>query len=112
MFWSPRYLASKRNVEDYLESNRKSIKSAVLRPGFLYAENDNIKRVTASIMNILHHSDAVFDKIGWQAGKEALSPSRTLPVDLVAKVAVQCAMSPSLIGRTYGVDQIEEISNN
>jgi hypothetical protein len=98
MFWSPRYLASKRDVEDYLQNHSNEIRSVVLRPGFLWDQNDTGKRVTASVLNLIHKSDAVFDAIGWQAGKEMFSPSRALSVEAVGKAAVLSAMRPQLAG--------------
>jgi len=64
----------------------------------MWREEDNPRRITASFINILNKSDALFDKAGWQKGKEALSPERALPVDVVGKAAVLSAMKPEFRG--------------
>lgn len=110
MFFSPRYLSTKQDVEFWLKTNQ-SIHSTVLQPGFMWREEDNPRRITASFINILNKSDALFDKAGWQKGKEALSPERALPVDVVGKAAVLSAMKPEFRGQTLGVDEMEEIAS-
>lgn len=106
----PRYLATKRQVEDYLKINSDKLNYAIIRPGFLYANEDYMKQYVATGINFAHWFDSFYRQVGmgWLANQ--LVPAKSLPVDTVAKVAVLCAFRPDLRGRVLDVRDIEEVA--
>lgn len=108
MFFSPRYLSTKREVEDYLASNRDKIPSTVLRPGFMYAENEFALKGLASVIDFLNFPDKTIQGIGAKWLSENFVPARSLDVNLVAKVAVLSCLKEELRGLTLNVSDIEK----
>ena len=66
MFFSPRYLSTKREVEDYLASNRDKIPSTVLRPGFMYSEDETKLKGIAFAIDALNMPDKLTKGFGLQ----------------------------------------------
>ena len=112
IFFSPRYISTKRDVEYWLQNNSKDIVSSVLCPGYQYTASHRGTQILGGILNILNTKDWLFDKVGWQTGKDLFSPARSISVDAVGKAAVLCAMRDEFKGRTLDVNAIEEISIN
>jgi nucleoside-diphosphate-sugar epimerase len=111
MFFSPRYLSTKREVEDYLASNRDKIPSSVVRPGFMYSNEDTLLKSVSYGIDFANFPDKIFKGIGADWVSETFVPARSLNVDLVAKVAVLSVLKEELRGNTYNVDDIERIAS-
>lgn len=63
MFFSPRYLETKRAVENYLRSHRDQVPSVVLRAGFMYDSQDRTKNALATGVNTLNMADSVLNAL-------------------------------------------------
>lgn len=63
---APRYLQTKREVEEYLRNNNTRLKSVIIRPGVMYSEEDKLKTYAAFAVNLINHADGVFNYIGLQ----------------------------------------------
>lgn len=106
---APRYLSTKREVEEHLKNIADKLNYAVLRPGFIYSDAP-VMRVLASTINILSTQDVLARaaKLEWYA--ENLVPARSLHVDVIGKVAVLAALKKELNHKTLGVKEIESVS--
>jgi nucleoside-diphosphate-sugar epimerase len=100
MFFSPRYLSTKREVEAFL-ANQNTVPYAVVRPGFMYRENTALKPI-ASVLDVLHAAEGVMGDLG-----KSILPTKSLHVDVVGKVIVLAAFRPELNKRTLDVKDIE-----
>ena len=107
MFFSPRYLSTKREVEDYLASNRDKIPSTVLRPGFMYANDEAMLKGASYFIDCLNFPDKIAKGlgVGWIA--DNFIPAKSLDVNIVAKVAVLSCLKEELRGTTLDVSDIE-----
>jgi len=107
LFFSPRYLSTKRDVEDYLSKNREKVPSCVVRPGFMYSNDCMLMKTVASVIDLSNMKDGILQGLGLGKLSETFVPSKSLDVDLVAKVAVLGALQPELRGATLDVADIE-----
>jgi len=107
MFFAPRYISTKREVEAYLEQNRERINGCVLRPGYMYSEAEKQKRIAGTFFNLTWKSDAVLKTLRLGKLSEMFVPPRSMHVDDTAKVAVLAALRPEFIGTTLGIEDIE-----
>lgn len=107
MFFSPRYLSTKREVETYLSQNQNQIPSCVVRPGFVASKEQTDKRVLGVLIDTLWKQDALYQKLGLSKFSETFVPSRSLDVNVIAKAAVLGAFNPDFRGRTLDVNDIE-----
>jgi hypothetical protein len=112
MFFSPRYLSTKRDVEDYLKIHEKDLHSAVLRCGFMPSKTEAWRRLVANILDTVNLTDALWDRLGLQGFKETMIPSRCISVEAVGKVAILAATQDQFRGRTFSIDEMEEIAIN
>ncbi|CAG9316381.1 unnamed protein product [Blepharisma stoltei] len=110
MWFSPRYLQTKRQVEDYLAANRDKIPSVVLRPGFMFDSQDSTKNLLATGINMLNWGDGPLKWAGLNWVSETFVPSKSQHVDSVAKAAVLSALVPEFRGRTLNVSDIDEVA--
>ena len=99
LFFSPRYLSTKREVEDYLTNNQDKIISSVLRPGFLYSDNDFKTKFLSCGVDLMNYSDQKFKGIISTWISDNFFPVKSLNVDAVAKVAVLCTIKEELKGK-------------
>ena len=103
MFFSPRYLSTKREVEAYL-AQQTTVPYAVVRPGFMYRENTPLKPI-ACALDILNTGDRILGDFG-----KAVLPAKSLNVDVVGKVIVLAALKPELHGKTLDVEDIAKLA--
>lgn len=107
---APRYLDTKRQVEEYLKINSDKFNFGIVRPGFMYSNEDNIKKCVAAGVDAAHWFDSFYRQVGMGWIANHFVPAKSLPVDIVAKVAVLSAFRPDLRGRTLDVRDIEEVA--
>jgi nucleoside-diphosphate-sugar epimerase len=107
MFFSPRYLSTKREVEDYLAANRDKLPSAVIRPGFMYSSERTDLSLIATGIDILHLPDGILQGMGVKWFAETFVPAKSISVDLVAKVAVMSCFEKALLNKTFDNKDIE-----
>lgn len=107
---APRYLSTKREVEDYLKMNSDKFNYAIVRPGFMYSDQDYMKKCVATGVDAAHWFDSFYRQVGLGWFANQFVPAKSLPVDMVAKVAVLSAFKPDLRGRILDVRDIEEVA--
>ena len=112
VFFSPKYLSTKREVEDYLTINKDKITSSVLRPGFLYSDYNLPTKILSCVVDVFNYPEKQFKGRVSNWVVDNLLPSKSLNIDTVAKVAVLCAIKEELKGVTLDVEQIEQVSKN
>ena len=112
LFFAPRYLTTKREVEEFLASRKESIRSSVLRPGYLYSDGDIAGKMISTFIDVANYPDKKFRGNVSRWVSDNFFPARSLNVDVVGKVAVLCAMKEELRGCTLEVDDIEKIARN
>lgn len=109
LFFSPRYLSTKREVEEYLHSHSDRIPYSILRPGIIYNDTNSIKKILASTVDSSKFvEDKLLSRIGLGPIAEKVLPSGSLHVDILAKVAVLGAYRPELKFSTMNVREIRE----
>lgn len=106
MFFSPRYLSTKREVEDFLKKQTQ-VPYAVVRPGFMYRENTPLSAIACGI-DVLNAPDSLLKGLGLGWVSETFVPARSLHVDKVGKVIALAAFKPQFHGKTLGVDEIDQ----
>lgn len=112
LFFAPNYLSTKRDVEEYLSENKDGITSSVLRPGFLYKDNDLPRKIISCGIDILNYPDKQFRGHISKWVSDNFFPAKSLNADILGKVAVLCSQKEELKGRTFEVDDIENIAKN
>ena len=60
----PTYLSTKREVESWLEKNRDKVKSAIVRPGFMYDDTDQVRRALSYPIELMSFKNTIFDALG------------------------------------------------
>ena len=103
------YLSTKREVESWLEKNRDKVKSAVVRPGFMYDDTDQIRRTLSYPIELLSYKNCIFDALGQHELKKYLAPAKPLHIDTVASCAVSVALNDELMDKIYDVEDIEKV---
>lgn len=112
LFFSPRYLSTKREVEEYLQYRADRLAYSILRPGFIYADGDLIKKTLAASVDVSKFlEDQVWGRLGLSSVAERFLPTKSLHVDVLAKAAVMCAFRPELKFSSLSVSEIEEASH-
>ena len=109
MFFSPRYLSTKREVEAFL-AKQTQIPFAVVRPGFMYSEDAPLKAISCAV-NALNLPDSLLKGVGLGWVSQTFVPSRSLHVDVVGKVIVLAAFKPQFLGKTFDVEDIEKTAS-
>jgi hypothetical protein len=51
----PGYISTKREVEEWLEEHRETLKSSVIRPGVMYSYDDPLRKAASFITDVLSH---------------------------------------------------------
>jgi hypothetical protein len=112
LFFSPRYLSTKREVEDYLQSKADRINYSILKPGLIYDDSSLLKKVLATSIDVnKYFEDNLWKRIGLGAFTEKVFPAKSLHVDVLAKVAVLSAFRPELKFSSLSVAEIEEAAS-
>lgn len=106
---APRYLSTKRQVEEHLKNNSEKLNYTVLRPGFMYNDTPML-RVLATTFDLLSMQDALARRVKLEWYANNLVPARTLHVDIMGRVAVYAAFKKELNHKTLEVKDIEEVS--
>lgn len=105
----PRYLSTKREVEQYLSENQNKVPSTVVRPGFMYSSDKPYTTALAWGVDLVNLPDSLVKAMGLGWVAETFIPSKSLPVEIVGKVAVLSAFKEELRGRTLDVNGIKEV---
>jgi len=103
MFFSPRYLSTKREVEAFL-AKQTAIPYAVVRPGFMYREQTSLKAIACAV-DVLHAAGGLLGSL-----EKTVIPSKSLHVDVVGKAIVLAALKPELRGKTLDVQDIAKLA--
>ena len=92
-----------------MEKNRDKVKSAVVRPGFMYDDTDQIRRTLSYPIELLSYKNCIFDALGQHELKKYLAPAKPLHIDTVASCAVSVALNDELMDKIYDVEDIEKV---
>mmetsp|Transcript_17229 Transcript_17229/g.31005 ORF Transcript_17229/g.31005 Transcript_17229/m.31005 type:complete len:244 (-) Transcript_17229:10374-11105(-) len=112
MFFSPRYLSTKREVEDYMQTRADRLSYSILRPGFIYDDKDTIKKVLATSIDLSKFfEDQILNRVGLGSVTEKVLPAKSMHVDTLAKAAVLCAFRPELKFSSLNVSEIEDVAH-
>lgn len=107
MFFSPRYLRTKREVEEYLARNANEINYAVVRPGFMPDDSTSLKTL-AGLIKLTRIANPIYEFLRPKhLLPEGFVPAKPLHVDLVAKAIVLSAMLPEFEGKVLDTHDIE-----
>jgi hypothetical protein len=109
-FLIPGYITTKREVETWLDEHQDSLPSSVLRPGFMYSNEDLPRKLLSFVNDGLSCQNKLWDTIGLSEIGRWTAPVRSLHVDLVAKAAVEVATNEDLTGQTLEIEDIERVA--
>ena len=110
IFFSPGYIETKREVEDYLARNKEYLPYSIIRPGFMYSNDNSKLKGIATAVDLLNFPDFAYKKVGLEWIRNNLVPAKSLDVNVVAKVVVKSLFEPELRFGTFNVEDIERVA--
>lgn len=105
----PTYISTKREVEDFLSQNREKLRSAVVRPGFMYDDDDMFRKALSFPIGLASLKNDILGALGQHELKKCLAPAKPLHVDTVASATVSVALNDELMDKIYDVEDIEKV---